>query len=214
MLFRQGEILDVLESAFSKRLRLFSTPCVINELRALGDAFSESVSMTEHLSQHQCGHRNCISAADCLLSCIGKENTDHWWIATQDRMLREALNQIPGVPCLFLTYNGVFVETPSEISKKAIWKAQTLSLDLAEWERSTDALKDLEKLSKEHRASKFRRKRAKGPNPLSCLPKRISRSSLNDAKPSEKRKRQRRPWKQTTQTQAANLVQQSIESQN
>lgn len=170
--------------------------------------------MAEKLTPHHCGHRNCISAADCLLSCVGQENSDHWWIATQDRMLREALNQIPAVPCLFLTYNGLFVETPSEASKKAVRNAQTKNLDIADWEFSTDALKDLGELSKQQRASIFRRKRAKGPNPLSCLPKKVSDFQSGGSSPVQKHKRQRRPRKHVNQEQGNDLVQNSNVTSN
>lgn len=114
------------------------------------------------------------------------------WIATQDKRLREVLSGIAGVPCMFLTYNGLYVETPSEASKKAAQKAQDAASGVSEWELSTDAMKNLKALSKKHSPSIFRKRKAKGPNPLSCLKKKPKQSTEITKDTSEKPKRRRR----------------------
>lgn len=75
---RQGDVLELIQSSFIKRLKLYTTPCVLNELRSLGAEFSAAVQAAEDLNLHKCGHRDCISAADCLISCVGDTNSDHW----------------------------------------------------------------------------------------------------------------------------------------
>ena len=118
------------------------------------------------------------------------------WMATQDPKLREVLNGVPGVPCLFLTHNGLFVETPSEASKGSAAETELNTQGIAKWELKTEALKHLPEMLPSLDRSIFRRKRAKGPNPLSCLRKRAKNTEttapLDTMQVKTKRRRRKR----------------------
>lgn len=81
---------------------------------------------------------------------------------------------------------------PTEEMKKAHLEKIHSSSFLKDWERQTDAMKNLEVLSRVREKSKFKRK-AKGPNPLSCK-KKIIKPPL-EKKQGIKKKRPRRKSK-------------------
>ncbi len=54
----------------------------------------------------------------------GKENDSHWWVATQDRALRDALGQLPAVPLIFATANGVHLQQPPHLSRSVAQQAR------------------------------------------------------------------------------------------
>ena len=112
------------------------------------------------------------TASDCLLSQVGSSNPNHWWIATQDKTLRERLGSIPGTPILFVTVHGLHVETPSEMARAAAREEEEESRSLPSHERRSEVLKDLEQIRPKLLTSvRFRRNKAKGPNPLAMKKK-------------------------------------------
>jgi U3 small nucleolar RNA-associated protein 23 len=44
---------------------------------------------------------------------LGEENEKRYFVATQDKQLRNALRKIPGVPLLYINYNCIVMEKPS-----------------------------------------------------------------------------------------------------
>ncbi len=121
------------------------------------------------------------AAAACIMEQVGSNNSGHWWVATQDKILREDLSKVPGLPVLFATVNGIHLETPSEMTKVAAKKTQHEVMELPEHERTSKALKDLEEIRPQLRTNvKFRKNRAKGPNPLASK-KKINKKPQGDS---------------------------------
>ena len=58
----------------------------------------------------------------CSHSCVGEDNPQHYFVATQDKALRVALGNLPGGASVFVNVNGVQLEQPSEAQKRAVKK--------------------------------------------------------------------------------------------
>ncbi|XP_044445631.1 rRNA-processing protein UTP23 homolog [Triticum aestivum] len=127
---------------------------------------------------HCCEHDKVVSAVDCILSLVGDKNPENYFVATQDSGLRAKLREVPCVPVIYGLKNSLFIEQPSMQQRKF---AQLDGEKRIHMEKSE--FKKLLKASSEGKASvdgsthgvaeksKFKRNRAKGPNPLSCKKK-------------------------------------------
>ncbi|XP_057788382.1 uncharacterized protein LOC131005412 isoform X2 [Salvia miltiorrhiza] len=181
-------------------VKLFTTRCAVAELKSLGSSYSDSVDAARSLMIARCDHENRKSAVACITEVIGEKNTEHFFVATQDAELRKKFQQIPGVPLVYALRNALFLERPSAFQQefaKAAEEERSRMTDL-EWkmlklkkkrvandeERDSSETEDqiLETLSprtnvkmtridKADKAQVKRKKRAKGPNPLSCKKK-------------------------------------------
>ena len=49
---------------------------------------------------------------------LGEENDKRYFVATQDKQLRNTLRKIPGVPLLYINYNCIVMEKPSFVCVK------------------------------------------------------------------------------------------------
>ena len=55
-----------------------------------------------------------------ILFYAGMENQEHYFVATQDKALRVALGKLPGGASVFVNVNGVQMEQPSEVQRRAM----------------------------------------------------------------------------------------------
>ncbi|EPS72859.1 hypothetical protein M569_01899, partial [Genlisea aurea] len=181
-----------LANILSDQVKLFTTRCVLAEVKRLGDRYSESYNAGCNLATARCEHEKRKSAVACITEIIGENNPEHFFVATQDADLRKKLQEIPGVPVIYALRNALFLESPSssqiECAKKAeegrshmtdleykmlkLSKKRVVSPDAKD---SSLAVEDDETVSRSGIDTKdkvkFKRKRAKGPNPLSCKKK-------------------------------------------
>eukprot|EP00798_Chlamydomonas_sp_ICE-L_P000343 gene343-1718_t len=140
------------------KCKLYVTRCVTQELKGLGSEFKEAATASHKLDLHKCGHENKAEPAhECLTEVIGKDNGGHWWVATQDKALRQSLGKIPGTPIIFATVNGLHLETPSEMARSTAKEVEDDSMALPKHERESAALKDLEQLRPKLSMSKMTR---------------------------------------------------------
>lgn len=108
-------------------------------------------------------------------------------IATQDRDLQESVRKVPGVPLFYLHQKVPTLEPPSPASqKKALEYRTTVGMNAQQAEtivllkkRSGIAVEEAEKS-----VGKKKRKK-KGPNPLSCKKKKKTLNSAHQTKDSE-----------------------------
>jgi len=169
-----------LENLLGGRAKTYVTPCVMAELRGLGTEFRDSAAAARQVQLHYCGHGDggsggatTVAAAECLLQQVGDANTQRWWVGTQDRALRRALADVPGAPLLFVSINGMHLEQPSDAAKAAAAPATDAGGSAVPvYERASAPLADLDAITPKLRTSaKFRRNKAKGPNPLAARKK-------------------------------------------
>lgn len=163
---------ELLSRLLGGEVKMFTTPCISKELSALGSAFAPAATAARQQQLHKCGHSPAITPCDCLLEAVAGGNKQHWWVASQDKTLQAALAELQGVPLLFASVNGLHLADPPHKAKAAIAADTAEAQVLPAHERHTDALKDLQALRPKDESYKaFRRKHAKGPNPLAVKKK-------------------------------------------
>lgn len=192
-------------------VKIFTTRCVIAELRSLGDSFSGSVNAARNLITARCDHEKRKTAAACITEVIGENNPEHFFVATQDAELRKKFQEIPGVPVVYALRNALFLERPSAVQHEFAKTAEEGRSHMTEFEYKILKVKknrgdseeacgtldanddnenhqDHKKNDKPSRIvmndkAQFKRKRAKGPNPLSCKKK---KTKVNENSPAGK----------------------------
>lgn len=222
-----------LSNVLGANVKIFTTRCVLAELRVLGESYSESLELASTLMIARCDHENKRhSAVSCIKEVVGDKNSEHFFVATQDADLRKYLQQAPGVPLIFCLRNALLLETPSASQRQFVKFTEEDCSHMSELE-----IKMLKKQKKgmdgddEHEESKnietellmdvkggregtevkdnqpqFKRKKPKGPNPLSCKKRRnteaphsgptrvnkVGKSMVNDDSKSKARSRSRK----------------------
>lgn len=165
------EFSAVAEALLGDKVRVMTTRCALASLERQLDDESKSKVMrrAEAIELRRCVHVRTKSAAEqslnCLADIVGKSNEHHYMIATGNALLKKKLYKIPGVPTLHL-YRGVLtMEAPSPATKQVV----------VQLEKSKYAPKSFEtsmlSAHKTDEPTRRRKKKAKGPNPLSCKKK-------------------------------------------
>lgn len=173
---------EQLQKYLQSEILMSTTACVIIESEALGPKLQSVTQLLKKFRVHKCGHeKEPIQGSKCLKYMSRQSN---YVIATQDRALQESIRQIAGVPLLYLHQVAPTLEQPSDASKKFVEKKtkKTLSLSTLE-EDKLKYFKKKEGLAVEDKTnSLMKKKKLKGPNPLSCL--KSKKSSKNKSKSS------------------------------
>jgi U3 small nucleolar RNA-associated protein 23 len=158
----------------------------------------------KQLAVHHCGHEgthdSLVTPSECLYEQVHHDsNAQHFFIATQDRTLQRKVSSMPSGAVLFATVNGIQMEMPSEKQKTVAMRySEDKQLHLGASEKR---MLSEESGSRGDQAGGWRRKRAKGPNPLSMKKKTkltipgdtaSGRPEGQDGDLKPKRKRQRR----------------------
>ncbi|XP_057983507.1 uncharacterized protein LOC131168227 isoform X3 [Malania oleifera] len=196
---------DAVSSLLGAKTKLFTTRCVLTELKSLGDSHSESLKLAHNLTTARCDHERRKSAVACIMEIIGEKNPEHFFVATMDAELRKKLQEVPGVPVMFGLRKALLLEQPSAFQRQFVASSEEGRLHMTELEydmlkRRTknrqvsqesmdssdadeglgDPMSEIDAVRKTNTTRKrmgekdkvqFKRKRAKGPNPLSCLKK-------------------------------------------
>ncbi|XP_062217613.1 uncharacterized protein LOC133917769 isoform X2 [Phragmites australis] len=179
----------------SRTPALFTSKCVLAELRRLGKSHADDFDAAQLLATTKCEHDKVVSAVNCVLSLIGDKNHDRFFVATQDADLREKLREIPVVPVIYGLRNSLFIEKPSVQQRKfaQLDEEKRLNMDISEYKKLLKVASEGKTAANENGSdgeqqarpisslvknalgvaekSKFKRNRAKGPNPLSCKKK-------------------------------------------
>lgn len=115
-------------------VKLFTTRCVLAELKSLGASYRESLNAANNLITARCDHENLKSAVDCITDVIGENNSEHFFVATQDADLRRNLQTIPGVPLIYALRNALFLEQPSSFQHQFAKSAEEERLHMTDME--------------------------------------------------------------------------------
>ncbi|KAL7232901.1 hypothetical protein ACSBR2_010830 [Camellia fascicularis] len=230
-----------LSSILSATVKIFTTRCVLAELKSLGESYSESLKAACNLFTARCDHEKRKSAVACIMEIIGEDNPEHFFVATQDADLRKNLQEVPGVPVIFGLRNALLLEPPSAFQHQFAKSTEEERSHMTEFEYKMLRMKKKNMLAMEEAREssdvngsegdlgtlavmktnsgkngtevkdkvQFKRKKAKGPNPLSCKKKKncghakenlVSEKDSNDGSEttrtrSRKRKRSRKQGK-------------------
>ncbi|XP_072381417.1 rRNA-processing protein UTP23 homolog [Diabrotica undecimpunctata] len=183
-------IADNIPRYLQGEVKLLTTQCAIIEMENLGAKLNGALIILKQYGVHKCGHEgNPITGSKCFLKMLGKSNENHYIIGTQDRDLQEKVRHIPGVPLLYLHLKTPVLEKPSEVSTK---EAESKLSTLTDFEKR--ALEEIKKQNGSDERPK--KKKKKGPNPLSCKKKtkksHVQTPIVKKEGQSEKEKKQRK----------------------
>lgn len=153
------------------------TRCVLAELEELerqgikeDDALrSGAVFVARRFEQRNCKHDKPLRSLQCLMDCVSSDNKNHYVIAAQDEELRRKLRrECIGLPLVFLNRGVILLEPLTRQTQEAIKAKEQAKLGIPEFEKK--ALKQLlpQETTMRNVNKKPRRKKPKGPNPLSC----------------------------------------------
>lgn len=116
----------------------------------------------------------------------------------QEKALTEKLRNVPGTPLLYIAFNAITLEAPSEASRN-IEKYRLKDLGITEQEKNT--IKRLKSGTfGEETTEVKKRKKKKGPNPLSCKKKIVKPNIISQEHIKSKRKRTRKHKAKTNLT--------------
>ncbi|MBN3299888.1 rRNA-processing protein UTP23 homolog [Amia ocellicauda] len=172
-------------------VQLCTTNCVLKELESLGKELYGAKIILQRFQIRNCQHfKDPIPASQCLKSMLGENNPHHYFIATQDQALTAAVKKINGVPLLFIIQNTIVLDKPSLQSVAYVQAIQAGQVVTTQEQKSIQTLKEEQGLVKNMERKGKKRKR-KGPNPLSCLKKKKLQSPSEKTADVKKRKRSR-----------------------
>lgn len=74
VLHRDGDPTELLSELLGDKVRVFTTPCVMHEVRKMGSELSKARDACRRLALHHCGHEETtkLPAAECLAHQIGE----------------------------------------------------------------------------------------------------------------------------------------------
>ncbi|OZC08004.1 hypothetical protein X798_05000 [Onchocerca flexuosa] len=139
------------------------TNCVLKELEKLGPTLYGALHICKQFDVESCPHQPMRTAVECMKHMARRmKSRTTFFFATQDNELTEALKQIPGIPILFIKYNAILVDKPSQATIQEIEKPKDELLEINELKKA---------LFGESEKPRRKRKGPKGPNPLSVKKK-------------------------------------------
>lgn len=165
---------DALPALLKATAQAVVTRCVHEELRALGEPTEGAAMFAKRLTRVPCVHDGgTVPAVECVAAALHDRNKKGYLVATNDQGLLKLLRKEPGVPVVRIAADGKFVLVPP--SKATLEQVGAMEASKA-GVRRPDEVKKLEEdrqrvlerraQRKAERATK-KRKRPKGPNPLS-----------------------------------------------
>ena len=191
------QIKEMIEKIVQGDVILMSTNCVRKELKFLGVTCNRALSF----ANRQCDTANChdrpivAPPSKCISTIIGAANPGRFLVCTLDEGLLNMVEAVPGVPCLTISYAKMSMRSPSPASLAAV-SARNAGLRAP----VTAEERKLLVSAKEQNGIKKKKKKIKGPNPLSVkkaskAPSQQPPSAPAAAAPAEapKRKARRKP---------------------
>lgn len=179
---------------------------VLDELEKLGEPVKETLYQAQTFKKHKYG--NGSTPSEVILDIIGETNRHKFIICTQDVELRHQLQQIPGVPLIYMNKASFVIEPPSRTSHAVTDKNEQKKNEPKRDERrrlqQQMGNKALASTHVNYTGVNHKKRKnnniVKQPNPLSVKKKKVkinhNANHLNnggsDANPSTKKRRKRR----------------------
>lgn len=142
------------------------TKCSIHDLKQKGDFYRGAVMIGSGLKYARCNHEGVIEPGQCLKLLIQGGNPDRLIMGAQEVGLRHFVRDTPGVPLLFIQGQVPILEPPAGSDKKHVLEERSARTHL-----STEEQKQLDALKPPQPEKLHKRKKIKGPNPLSVKKK-------------------------------------------
>ena len=94
---RYENLEGIISTLLGGKVKLFVPSCAVRELRELAkeDAdFRKAASLARAFVRHK---DNCPPSqpnSECILKQVGDNNAQHWWLATQDKAITNAVRKV------------------------------------------------------------------------------------------------------------------------
>lgn len=161
------------------------TNCVVSELKSLGEDFSNAALFAKRAMHVPCTHEEeQIGASDCIVTRLKQRKELQLLLATNDVEVLARLSRVVGVPLItVVNQTKLMLKPPSRATLEYVEEKQqfkgvvTNAQDQALIEKVQ--AEELEKLPGRYQIKQIKkRKRAKGPNPLSVKkPKTVKKAN-------------------------------------
>lgn len=186
-----GDVEGTLSKLLMGNVRAFTTRYTLHELQSMGKEYRATLEGARRLERHKCIHDKAgQTAAECIKNEIGEKNESHFFVATQDKDLQRYLSRNSAVPIIFKSVNGVALQKPGAGLQTFAKKASEARMGVREHEK---AVRDLASGGVNAAASLARRKKkAKGPNPLS-MRKKVRKDAHHRDRPSAQQSEGEKP---------------------
>jgi len=140
----------------------YITKCVIDELRTKGSPYSGAVFIANTLDRLKCRHKGIKTVDECYSIFIGNNSKERVIMGIQEPTLRTKARETVGVPVFYLHGSVPVMEAPSDITldnERQVAIQKTLV--------QGDEKKLVEAATPAATSGPTRKRKAKGPNPLS-----------------------------------------------
>lgn len=175
---------------FDCEVKMCTTTCVVTETEKLGPLLYGAMLIVKQYPVRKCGHEdNPISGSKCIKDTIKNGNPNHYIIATQDQELADLARSVPGVPLLYLNFNAIIMEKPSQMSSATAVDAANKTSTPTDYQ--LNIIKSLKKEILGEEPVKKKKRKIKGPNSLSCK-KSQKKNKVQKDNENKKRKRHKR----------------------
>ncbi|KUF72060.1 rRNA-processing protein utp23 [Phytophthora nicotianae] len=147
----------------------------LDELKTLGEATKEAYDLAKSFKvagvygQSEDEKQETVDVSKYIQSIIGEKNERKFVVCTQEVELRKALRLVPGVPLIYLNRSVLVFEEISRATLAIVRqeeKASMAKLDVNE-KRKLEQMQEGESEESREEHQRLKKKRAKGPNPLS-----------------------------------------------
>ncbi|KAI3384972.1 hypothetical protein SNEBB_005148 [Seison nebaliae] len=157
-----------------KKFQLFSTSCCLKEAELIGAAVRNGMQIAQQFPKFSCGHDKRGKTADNCLNSIAevnsKEKKTNIIIVSQSVNVQNKCKLLRRIPILYLDKNIFYFIEPNPEENNEKKKDKVLGEMLEKMKES------------EPKKKIFKRKKLKGPNPLSCKKKKKKEISHNSNK--------------------------------
>lgn len=141
---------DSLSRLLGARVLLFTTRCIVEELKSLGESHTEALQAAHQLVTARCDHERRVGGPACVEAVVGEDNTEHFFVATQDGDLRKKFREVPGVPVIYGLRNSLFLEQPSTHQREYVKSTEEKRLHMGELEYKKLHKRELKDISENH----------------------------------------------------------------
>ena len=202
---------DVFGRIFQDDVALVTTKCIVDELMSMGEGVQKAVNTCKTFLLEPCNHEGQLSADECIKLKIGDRNRFKFILCTLDFDLQKELTEKLVVPVFYFKQMVLIMAQPSEYIKHKIAIKEHMNQDLNPEDKEfiKSNIQEIQKLrakeKKEEKLKKleeekplhlmYKKKVAKGPNPLSVRKTKRSRGDggdHNDDNDDSKKKRRKR----------------------
>nr|XP_022316011.1 zinc transporter 7-like [Crassostrea virginica] len=184
-------IREQLPKYLEAEVNICTTQCILDECEAFGSVLYGPFKILQQYQKAPCGHSKSIKGADKCIQHTTKK-TVKYIVGTQDPVLREVLRNRAGLPILYIAFNAIMLENPSTASLEVAEKKTETELKPTSHQQSVIQTLKKQTFGEETVVVKKKRKKIKGPNPLSCKKSKKKRTDVKPRTNTEETKKRRR----------------------